>query len=378
MKKCLVIPDSFKGTLTSSEICTIISNEITNIYPDCQVVSLPIADGGVGTVNCIKDTLKWDLIEVDTVGPFNDPIKANYVANKVEKTAIIEVAQAVGMDLAQGRLNPAQASTYGVGLIIKDAINKGYKNIILALGGSCSNDGGTGCAAALGVVFTDINGNSFIPCGATLNRISHIDVSKCHELIANCNISAMCDIFCTMHGPAGTSSVYAPSKGADMEMVAMLDKNLTYLDLKFKSELDKDVSSIQGSGVCGGLGATILAIFNGKLRSGINHMLDIMNFDEVCMDADLIITGEGCLDERSLKGKTVYGIAQRVKKLGLNTPVVAVVGQNKLDFATTASCGISSVVPVTPTYMQYEEARIHAENNLKNAVIKMLISRRIY
>ena len=378
MKKCLVIPDSFKGSISSSEICSIVSEEVLKMYPECNVVSLPIADGGVGTVNCIRNALKWDLIEVDTVGPFNDPIKANYVANKIEQTAVIETAQAVGLHLAEGRLNPSIASTYGVGLMIKDAITKGYKNIIVAVGGSCSTDGGAGCAAALGVEFIDFNGNSFIPVGATLNSISKINADKCHELIKNCKISAMCDMYCYMHGPAGTACIYSPQKGADPQMVAMLDKNLEYLDLKFKSELGKNVANINGSGACGGLGATILALFNGHIRSGINHMLDIMNFDEISADADLIITGEGCLDELSLKGKTVYGIAQRVKKLNLNIPVIAIVGQNKLDFKTTSSVGISSVVPVTPTYMRYEEARNHAQNNLKNAVIKMLVSRSLY
>lgn len=378
MKKCIIIPSSFKGTLSSPEICSIISSEILKQFPECNIVSLPIADGGQGTVECIKNALNWEYKEIDTIGPFGDPVHAKYVVNDSDNTAVVESAQAAGINLANGNLNPAKASTYGIGLIIKDAINNGYKNIIVALGGSCTCDGGTGCGAALGVKFTDINGKEFIPCGATLNHIYHIDNSECLKFLEGVKISGMCDITNPMHGPNGAASIFAPQKGADTEMTAMLDRNMEFLDMKFKSELNKDIAKQEGSGACGCLGAGILAMFNGRLRSGINHMLDIMNFDENAKDADLIITGEGRLDNLSLYGKSVYGIAQRVKKLGITAPVVAVVGENRLDYMTSMSAGISSVIPISPSYMQYEEMRLHAATNLRNAITKMLYSRGIF
>lgn len=377
LKKCIVIPDSFKGFMTSSEVAESITTEVLNFYPDCEVISLPIADGASGTVDCIKNIANWELVDVDTVGPFNDPIKAKYAVNNQENTAVIESAQAVGLALAANRLDPSTASTYGLGLIIKDAIEKGYKNIILALGGSCTTDGGVGCAAALGVKFYDIYGVEFIPVGATLNKISKIDISECKKTIEGCSIDAMCDILSLMHGPNGTASIYSPCKGADINMVAMLDRNLVHLDNKFKTELSKDVSSIEGSGACGGLGATILAIFEGKLGSGIEYMLNIMDFNNICTDADLIITGEGCLDSRSLRGKTVYGIAKRVKDLQLDIPVVAIVGKNMLDFKTIEEAGLEAVSVVTPTYMQYEESKRRCRTFLRGAVDRLLTSRSV-
>ena len=375
MKKCIVIPDSFKGFMSSSEVASIISSEIRKLFPECEVLSLPIADGSAGTIDCIRDVLHWGTIEVNTLGPFNDPVKARYAVHPDGNTAIIESAQAVGLALAYGRLDPSKASTYGIGVIVKDAISRGYKNIILALGGSCSNDGGAGFATALGVRFYDEFDNLFTPVGATLNHVTKIDTSECDKLIEGCTIGAMCDILSLMHGPNGTASIYSPQKGADINMVAMLDRNLVHLDSILKSELGKDVSGINGSGACGGLGAMLLAVFNANLGSGINYMLDIMNFDELCQNSDMIITGEGCLDYRSLRGKTVYGIASRVKQLGLHTPVVAVVGTNKLDFETIAKAGISSVVPITPTYMQYEESKLHCATNLRNAITRLILSR---
>lgn len=378
MKKCIVIPDSFKGFMASTQVANIISSEISRLFPECDVISLPIADGSAGTVDCIKDALNLETIDIVTVGPFNDAVEAYYAVNRQENMAIIESAMSVGLDLAADRLNPAKATTYGIGLMIKDAISKGFKKIILTLGGSCSNDGGAGCAAALGVKFYDSLGNLFIPTGETLDKIDKIDKSECDKLLEGIQLDAMCDILSYMHGPNGTASIYSPQKGADITMVAMLDRNLAYLDNKYKTLFNKDVSSIAGSGACGGLGATLLALFNGNLGSGIDYMLDIMNFDNICDNTDMIITGEGCLDSRSLKGKTIYGISKRIRKLGLTTPIIAVVGCNRLSYEESKSIGISSVVTITPTYMQYEESKLHCATNLRNAVTKLFLARGLY
>lgn len=375
MDRILIVPDSFKGTMTSSQVCDIISNTIKEYNPDIDILTLPIADGGEGTLDCIQKTLGWSEITTQVKGPFGDMIAAKYLIScDASKTAVIETAQAVGMDLASVNPNPCEATTYGVGMLIKDAIMRGYTNIILGLGGSCTNDCGAGAAAALGTVFLDENNESFVPTGSTLEKVVDIDNSACDELLKNCHITAMCDVINPLYGPNGAASVFAPQKGADLEMVAVLDYNLK----KFSSTIDrvmhKSVSNIPGSGACGGLGAAVVAFMHGELTSGIDTLLDIVNFNSLVEDCTLIITGEGRLDTQSLKGKTVVGIASRVKELGKSIPVVAFVGSNRLDYQTAKEHGISTIIPITPTYMLYEEARRTCFDNLKNAVIKYVVT----
>lgn len=375
MNKILIVPDSFKGTMTSSQVCDIIENTIKEHDPSIETIPLPIADGGEGTLDCIKKTLEWKEICTEVKGPFGDIVSASYLISCDEtKTAIIESAKAIGLDLAVNRLNPCTASSYGVGTLIKDAILRGYTNIIIGLGGSCTNDCGAGAAAALGTKFYDAQEVEFIPTGSTLEKVDSIDNSACDELLKNCSITAMCDVVNPLYGPNGAASVFAPQKGADLEMVAVLDYNLKVFSNTINNLLHKSIANIPGAGACGGLGAGIVAFMHGELTSGIDTLLDIVEFDKLVQDCDLIITGEGRLDSQSLKGKAVIGISNRVKKLGKNTPVIAFVGSNRLDYHTAKEYGISNIIPITPTYMLYEEARRTCFDNLKNAVTKYIIT----
>ena len=371
----MIVPDSFKGTMTSSQVCEIINNTIKDYDSNIETLTLPIADGGEGTLECIKNTLGWQEISTEVKGPFGDIIAANYVISCDEtKTAIIEAAQVIGLELATGNLNPCIATTYGVGTLIKDAIMRGYTNIIIGLGGSCTNDCGAGAAAALGTRFLDKDGNEFIPTGSTLENVADIDTSSSDELMKNCTITAMCDVSNPLYGPNGAASVYAPQKGADLEMVAILEQNLKAISNKISTLLNKSVANIPGAGACGGFGAGIVAFMNGQLTSGIDTLLDIVGFDNLVKGCSLVFTGEGRLDAQSLKGKAVIGIASRVKALGIDAPVVAFVGSSKLDYHTAKEYGISTIVPITPTYMLYEEARRTCFDNLKNAVVKYLLT----
>ncbi|MBQ3061889.1 MAG: glycerate kinase [Lachnospiraceae bacterium] len=375
MNKILIVPDSFKGTMTSSQVCDIIENTIKEYDPSIETLPLPIADGGEGTLDCIKRALGWQEMHTEVKGPFGDMISASYLISCDEtKTAIIEAAQAIGLELAANHLDPCTASSYGVGTLIKDAILRGYTNIIIGLGGSCTNDCGAGAAAALGTKFYDSLGNEFIPVGSTLEKVVNIDNSICEELLKNCSITAMCDVVNPLYGPNGAASVFAPQKGADLEMVAVLDYNLKVFSNTIDNILHKSVANIPGSGACGGLGAGVIAFMQGELTSGIDTLLDIVGFDTLAQDCDLIITGEGRLDSQSLKGKAVVGISHRVKNLGKNIPVVAFVGSNRLDYQTAKEHGISNIIPTTPTYMLYEEARRTCFANLKNAVTKYIIT----
>ena len=375
MNKIMIVPDSFKGTMTSTQVCEIIKKTIAEHDSSIETIALPIADGGEGTLDCIKSTLNWKDIEAQVKGPFGDIITANYVISCDEtKTAIIEVAKVIGLELATGNLNPCKATSYGVGTLIKDAILRGYTNIIIGLGGSCTNDCGAGAAAALGTRFLDKDGNEFIPVGDTLKDVVDIDNSLCDNLLKGCTITAMCDVTNPLYGPNGAASVFAPQKGADLEMVAVLDLNLKELSNTINKVMHKSVANIPGAGACGGFGAGVVAFMHGELTSGINTLLDIVDFDNLVKDCDLIITGEGRLDSQSLKGKTVVGIANRVSQLGLTTPVVAFVGSNRLDYRTAKENGISNIIPITPTYMLYEEARRTCFGNLKNAVTKYILT----
>lgn len=375
MNKVMIVPDSFKGTMTSAQVCEIIKNTINDYDSNIETLTLPIADGGEGTLECIKNTLGWQEISTEVKGPFGDIITANYVISCDEtKTAIIEAAQVIGLELVTDNLNPCKASTYGVGTLIKDAIMRGYTNIIIGLGGSCTNDCGAGAAAAMGTIFCDKDGVEFIPTGNTLENVVSIDTSHCDELINNCKITAMCDVSNPLYGPNGAASVFAPQKGADLEMVAVLDYNLKTFSNTINNILNKSVANIPGAGACGGLGAGVVAFMNGELTSGIDTLLNIVNFNELVKDCDLVITGEGRLDTQSLKGKTVIGIASRIKDIGIDTPVVAFVGSNRLDYQTAKEHGISTIIPITPTYMLYEEARRTCFDNLKNAVVKYFLT----
>ena len=216
MKKCIVVSDSFKGTLSSSEICSIAEGGIARFFPGCAVVKVPVADGGEGTVACFQEACGGQLVTVSVSDPFGEPIDAAYL-QLPDGQAVIEMAAAAGLPLVDGRKDPRKASTYGVGQLVRHAIQQGNKKILLGLGGSCTNDGGCGCAAALGVRFLNQNGDSFIPVGETLADIQKIDLSD-SIVPDDVQLTAMCDIDNPMHGPTGAAYVFGPQKGADAEM----------------------------------------------------------------------------------------------------------------------------------------------------------------
>ena len=227
MKKCIVISDSFKGSLSSIEIGRIAEKSIREHFPDCEVLSVPAADGGEGTVDCFMEALGGERIVEPVTGPLGEPVNASYAV--IGDRAVIEMAAAAGLPLVGDRKNPAVTTTYGVGQQIKSAIERGVREIILGLGGSATNDAGCGCAAALGVKFYDADGKSFIPVGGTLKDIAKIDVSECKKLLAGVKITAMCDIDNPLCGETGAAYVFGPQKGADAEMVKMLDAGLSHL-----------------------------------------------------------------------------------------------------------------------------------------------------
>lgn len=368
MKKCVIIPDSFKGSLSSIEVCNIIKEKVNEFFPKCNAIMIPIADGGEGTVDTFVYSLKAEKVNLKVQNAFGEVIDVYY--GRIKNKAIIEVAQVVGLVSAEGRENPSTTSTYGVGEIISHAIENGCNEIFIGLGGSCTNDCGVGAASALGTVFKNKNGEEFIPVGKNLNDIEYIDISKTLEKLKNCKVTAMCDIDNPMYGENGAAFVFAPQKGADKNMVKMLDNNLRALSEKIKKNLNKDVSNIKGSGAAGAFGAGVCAFFNGELKSGIEIILDLIDFDNLISDADIIFTGEGQIDSQSLNGKVVIGISKRAKKQ--NIPVIVVAGSIGEGAEKAYDEGVSAIFSINQKAEDYSISRFKAKENLEKTIDSLL------
>ena len=322
MKKCIVISDSFKGTLSSLEICKLARQSIAKIFPDCEVVDLPVADGGEGTVECFVQAIQAQPVTVEVSGPYGEKVQAMYCRSG--RRAIIEMASAAGLPMVEGRLDPEKTTTYGVGQLIAHAVGCGCKEILLGLGGSCTNDGGCGCAAALGTKFFRTDGSPFVPVGGTLDQIARIDVSETKKLLEGVQVTIMCDVENPLCGPTGAAYVFAPQKGADQNMVERLDAGLRAMDRAICQSLGLQVGSVPGAGAAGGMGAGCIAFLGAELKSGIEAVLGALDFGRRLRGADLVITGEGRIDSQSVHGKVISGIAKRTKPK--NVPLIAIVG----------------------------------------------------
>ena len=322
MKKCVVVSDSFKGTVSSREICEIAQRVIPRHFPACEVVCIPVADGGEGTVDCFIQAMGAQRVEITVTNALGEKSAAAYA--RIGELAIIEMAAAAGLPQVGALRCPGTATTYGVGELIAHAVDSGCRKILLGLGGSATNDGGCGCAAALGVRFYDADGQSFVPVGDTLGRIARIDTAEAEALLRSVEITVMCDVTNPLYGPTGAAYVFAPQKGADAEKVKSLDAGLRHFGDVIRSQLGIDVSRMPGAGAAGGMGAGCVALLGGTIQSGIDAVLDVTGFDRQLEGADLVITGEGRIDSQSADGKVVSGVARRTRAKGV--PLIAIAG----------------------------------------------------
>lgn len=307
----LVAPDSFKGTLEAERVCRIIRYAAKRAFPDCKIVELPLADGGEGTASLMAKALRGKLENVLVEGPFGKKVKATVAFIDKGKTAIIESAQAIGLPLAGKRSNPERTSSYGVGQMISHAVSRGAERVLIALGGSCTNDLGTGMLSAMGVCFVDASGNRFTPVGGNLGRIERIDFNQEFLKYRDVKFVLMCDVKNPLLGENGAAVVFAPQKGADREGVARLEKGAEKLVSVVQHATGKDMSKMPGSGAAGGIGYGALTFLNAEITSGIKAVLDMYSFERYVEDADIIITGEGRLDSQSFMGKAVGGVLER-------------------------------------------------------------------
>ena len=360
LKKVVVIPDSFKGTMTSIQVCNIMEESIKKVFGDCEVEKIPVADGGEGTVDCFLYCLDAEKIEIKTTGPKGEEISAYYA--KYGNKAILEMASVAGLPQVEGELDPVHTTTYGLGALIKDAISKGCDDITIGLGGSCTNDGGIGAARAIGVKFYDENDKEFAPYSDEMTKIARIDTKAADELLKGIRITAMCDVTNPMYGENGAAFVFGPQKGADQETVEVLDKNLRALAGVIKKSLGRDVSEVEGAGAAGALGAGILVFMNGELKSGIETVLDLVDFDNKIKGADLIFTGEGRVDSQSLQGKVLSGVTGRSVKE--NVPVIVVAGTADDSADECYDHGVMGVFAVNRKPVDFSISRTYVKQDL--------------
>lgn len=370
MRKVILIPDSFKGTMSSSDICQIMRSVILEHYPDCEVVSIPVADGGEGSVDAFLDAVGGEKVYKEVTGPYPGEKVQGYYGILPDNVAVIEMAAAAALPMVGERKNPAKTTTYGVGELMIDAARKGVRKIILGLGGSATNDAACGLASACGISFYNAKGEKFTPLGESMDEVVRIDTSTMDEELKKIEIVTMCDIDNPFYGPEGAPAIYGPQKGADEEMVKVLDQKMRVLSEVMKRNCGVDVQSIPGSGAAGGMGGGMAAYFKSKLQMGIETVLETVHFDDLLEGTDFVYTGEGKIDGQSLRGKVVIGVARKAKAKGVK--VIAIVGDIGDDIENAYKEGVTGIFSTNRVAVPYKEARPRAKSDLRLTVDNLL------
>lgn len=368
IKKIVIASDSFKGSLTSSEVAESIATAIHEVLPECEVIKVPVADGGEGTVEALITALHGKSVDCIVHDPLMNLINATYSISDDGKTAIIEMASASGMTLIPlEKHNPWLTTTYGTGELIKDALLKGCTNFLIGIGGSATNDAGTGMLQALGYVFYDFNHKQLGLGGRILEQIGYIDASNALPQLQDVRFTIACDVSNLFSGKDGAAYIFAPQKGADKQMVKKLDAGLKHFASIIKEQLSKDIDSIPGAGAAGGLGGAFLAFLPSTLKSGIQMVLDTIEFERIILGADLIFTGEGKLDEQTVKGKTPAGVLKVARRH--NIPVI-VLGGNIQNADLLNDYGFQAVFSILPAPVSLEKAmeKKYAKENIRKTV----------
>jgi glycerate kinase len=364
--KIVVCPDSFKESLSSIEAADAIASglEIEAGVEPVEVVKIPLADGGEGTVEALVRAVGGEIRWTRVHDPLMRKIDSFFGILDGGKTAVIEAAAASGLHLlSESERNPLVTTTYGTGELISEASRAGVEKIIVGIGGSATNDAGAGAMTALGVRFLDASGNELPPGGAALAHLHRIDLSAFDFPLERIKIEVACDVTNPLTGPEGASAVFGPQKGATPEMVEHLDRALAHFAEVIRRDLGQDISELPGAGAAGGLGGGLAAFLRAKLRSGIDIVLDAVRFNEAIVDADLVITGEGRIDEQTAYGKTIGGVLRRTSRLGI--PVIALVGSYSGNIRALYDAGLTAVFSIVPGPVSKKHAMEHAAELLK-------------
>lgn len=354
MKKIVLAIDSFKGCLSSKEIEQCIAEEIHRILPSCQTVCIPIADGGEGMLDTLIEATQGTFVSTQAHDPLMRIRPARYGILGDQRTAIIEMAEINGLTtLSPIERNPMKTSTYGTGELIKDALEKGFRRFIIGIGGSATNDAGMGMMQALGAHLYDKQGNELEQGGKIMEQIAHIDLNHLHPALKEATFIVACDVQNPFCGPQGAAYVFARQKGASEEQIRQLDKGMRHLALLIERDFSYNINKVKGAGAAGGLGGAFATFLQAHLQSGIDLLLDAVDFDRKITNADWIITGEGKADRQTAEGKVPAGVLKRAKKA--NIPVMLIAGKVE-DKACLKQMGFARIVQVSPDNLPLEEA----------------------
>jgi len=368
--KVLIAPDSFKGSISSVDASKAMEKAVRSVFPDTVTVKIPIADGGEGTVDVFLTAMEGEAVYRDVTGPTGDTVRAK-LAMIDSDTAVVEMAQASGLYLVpENRRNPMEATTYGTGELIRSAIALGAKTIILAVGGSATNDGGVGMAQALGASFTDRDGRELGYGCHDLGSLSTVDLGPMRELLQDTKIILASDVNNPLCGLEGASHIYGPQKGANLEMVRVMDRNLGHLADVLQKQTGIDAAVKPGAGAAGGIAVPLFAIEKCIQRSGIDIVLDMTGFDKHLEDADLVLTGEGQIDGQALYGKVLAGIGKRC--MVRDVPVLAFAGSIGADADKLKTVGISAVFSIVNGPMTLDHAMENAGDLLEGSVRQVM------
>jgi len=352
--KFLLAPDKFKGSIDSVTLCQLIKHEILSVHPDAEVMSFPLSDGGDGFEKLIQHYFNTEPVLALTTDPLGRTITAKYQFSTSSNTAFIEMAAASGMELLKkSELNPMRTTTYGTGLLIRDAVMRGAQHILLGIGGSATNDGGIGMADALGYMFLDKNGDPVDPCGESLSLIEEIIMPET-DILEDIQFTVACDVKNPFCGLEGAAHIYAAQKGASKEQIDALDDGLKNLDAMFMKYFDRSVIDLPGAGAAGGLGGGCDVFLGARLLPGVDYLSELIGLEQQVKEADVIITGEGSVDEQSIQGKVVGYVAGLAGRTGKRIRIIC--GESKIDRRDYAAMGIERLASLKDYAASKEEA----------------------
>lgn len=360
----LIAPDKFKGTLTASEVCDAVEAGLLSTTPNLSITKFPLADGGEGTLDILLRHHQGMRVEMEVSDPVFKKVKAAYGISVDGKTAFIEMAQASGLALVpENQRNILDSSTYGTGQLIRDALDRGVKKIVLGIGGSATNDSALGAAQALGFRFLGAQNEIITPVGKNLCLVQSIDSSHLHPRLKKVSVIAICDVTNPFYGPTGAAHIYAPQKGATEKEIALLDKGLQNMAMVFRQHYNIDLQAVPGAGAGGGFAGGAKVLFNASLQSGIETLFDLTGFEQAVKKADVIISGEGKIDTQTLDGKLIAGIARLVKKH--KKKLIGVAGQSTLTDEQAKSLGFERVHTLFSIAESESKAKAEARNLLE-------------
>lgn len=365
----LFASDSFKGTLSSEKIIELLTASANNIFPGCETMGVPIADGGEGTVDAVIKVTKGEKRFLKVHGPLMEEVESSYGIFCGDQ-AIIEMAAASGLPMVPAeKRNPLNTTTLGTGELIRDALKQGYRKISIAIGGSATNDGGMGAMRALGIRFLDKDGKELEGKGSDLAKVADIDMEGLDPAAAEAEFTVMCDVNNPLTGPHGASYTFGAQKGGTPKILDQLEAGMVNYAAVIREKLGMDVDKIPGAGAAGGLGAALCVFLHATLKSGIETVLDLIDFDGLLEGTDLVVTGEGRMDWQSAFGKVPSGIGQRCRAKGI--PAVAIVGGMGDGAEKIYEFGVESILSTINGAMEVEEAMDRAEELYRNAADRM-------